>query len=350
MLILDTISKETIWGSDRLLPYGGDPAVKRLGSLYTVSAQEPMSSTVLNGPFQGQTLRRVYREQPGLFGCPEYREFPLLIGFVDAADDLSLQVHPDDALAREAEGKETGKNESWIFLEAPTSGSIVNGCRAGSMEEVRDAVREGRWDDIIGRLPVRRGDYVWVEAGTLHALTAGSLVYEIQQATDVTYRFYDYGRIGPDGKGRPLQLEKAMRALKPAEKSRAVAFPRDGTELREPCYTLRWLTLDSKSAGKEYPNEAGGPMKNAGGSMAGIADVPAAVPASEAAAHGPAGYDSQPTSEYRNRSARFACLTLLSGELRTPDGPVRRGQSLILSPGETLAFAGVAEAVAASPV
>ncbi len=232
MLLLDTVNKTTIWGGTRLQKFGADPLNTRVGSLYTVAGNEELTCTVLNGEFIGMTLHEVYAADPARFGCPQFPVFPLLIGLVDAAQDLSIQVHPGDAYARERLGAPFGKTESWVFLSPPASGSIVCGCACESREDLAAKVREGAVESVLGRLPVRKGDYVFVETGTLHALTAGCLVYEIQQSTDVTFRFYDYNRV----EAPPCPTSRTATTRSPTTARAARRFPvplsTSGTSLR----------------------------------------------------------------------------------------------------------------------
>lgn len=298
MLILSTVSKATIWGSDRLYAFGGDSSIPTLGQLYTAAGNEELSSTVLSGEFAGKTLFEVYRDHRSLFGYDKYEEFPLLIGFVDAKENLSIQIHPHDAYARQHEGKHFGKNESWLFLEAPTAGAIINGCQCSTMDEVNAKIAAGQWDGIIDHLSVKQNDYVYVQSGTLHALTAGSLVYEIQQSTDITYRFYDYDRVDAQGNKRPLQLEKAVAVIDPDKRSESVPC-RKGECYQHPYYTVEVL------------------------------DVQDAI---------------------CNDSATFCVVTLLDGEITVGGDTVKKGSSMILFPGEKIEGKGSASIVAARPL
>ena len=297
MLLLEPISVETIWGSDRLRPFGADPSSQSIGQMYTVAAQESYSNKIVNGDYQGQTLRQVFQDQWSLFGYPKSRTFPLLIGFVDANDDLSIQVHPTDSFARAHEQKEYGKNESWFFLKAPESGVIYDGVRCDSPEEFRQRAEAGTVMEVVDTLAVHPGDYVYVEAGTVHALRSGSLVYEIQQATDLTYRLYDYNRVDSQGRPRPLHLEKALSVADISKKSTAVPME-SHREYTEPCYSLQRLSL---------------------------------------------------AGAYTNPLDVFVCVTLLQGELVCGGLPVRQGMSMILFPGETASFTGSAEGMIARP-
>lgn len=297
MLILSTISKSTIWGSDRLYPFGGDRSMPTLGQLYTAAGNEELSSIILSGEYAGQPLHRVYSEHPELFGYDKYEGFPLLIGFVDANQNLSIQIHPHDEYARSVENKPFGKNESWLFLQAPQEGSIINGCKCADMDEVHQKIADGDWDGIIDRLPVKQNDYVYVQSGTLHALTAGSLVYEIQQSTDITYRFWDYDRVDANGEKRPLQLEKALHVIDVEKKSQSIPCQKNEPHVH-PYYSVE---------------------------VRGISE------------------------SLTNPQPVFCVVTLVEGSITVDGCTVSMGSSLILSPGETIRFEGCAGAVLAWP-
>lgn len=298
MLLLSTVSKATIWGGTRLYPFGGDASMPSLGQLYTAAGNKALSSTVLGGPFAGQSLYQVYQQHRELFGYDKYEGFPLLIGFVDARENLSIQIHPHDEYARTVEGMPFGKNESWLFLEAPDSGSIINGCPCDSRAQVERKIAQGDWLGIMGRLPVKPGDYVYVQSGTLHALTAGSLVYEIQQSTDITYRFWDYDRVDAQGCKRPLQLDKALDVIDPAKRSESLPCEKNRT-YQHPYYHVT-------------VTEAQGSLRNDGDT--------------------------------------FCVVTLLDGAVTLEGQTVQKGSSLILLPHEDIRFGGQATVVVARPV
>lgn len=298
MLVLDTLNKTAIWGGTRLQKFGSDPLNPHVGSLYTVAGNEELTCTVLNGEFIGLTLHEVYRDNRALFGYDKYEPFPLLIGFVDASDDLSIQLHPSDEYARAHENAPFGKTESWYFLGAPASGSIANGCLCGSVEELRERIAQGKWDEVIDDLPVQQGQYVFVETGTLHALRAGSLVYEIQQSTDVTYRFYDYDRVDKNGNKRPLQLEKALENIDVHKKSAAIPYEED-RDYDERYYSTRKAHIQGA---------------------------------------------------YVNEHDTFVTVTLLSGQMIADGVPATAGMSLIVLPHERIEFAGGADVMIARPL
>ena len=218
--------------------------MNNIGQLYTVQCRKEKSNRILNGPWTGKGLYDYYQSRKQTLGLA-YDEYPLLIALVDAKEDLSVQVHPDDQCAAWLEQSPFGKTESWYFLEEPDCGKIVDGCLCRDKDELEQLAGEGRFPEIIDHLPVRKGDYVFVDAGTLHALGGGSLVYEIQENVDFTYRFYDYGRRDSQGNGRPLHLDKAVEAVKPGLKSAVRLYSGEITERK-----YRTLLLE----GTEFEN------------------------------------------------------------------------------------------------
>lgn len=214
MYILEPIFHETLWGGNRLNQYVKGN-IKKLGHLYLVNGHKNMSNKILNGIYKGKRLSEVFDYQKKNWNLDMYKEFPLTIALVDASEHLSIQVHPDDLAAEKLEGEKIGKTESWLFLEAPLSGWIYNGCSCKTKKEIEKAVGQGKMEEITRHFPVMKSDYVCVKAGTLHAMTAGSLVYEIEYGSDFTYRFYDYGRKNEQGKQRELHIDKAIHAIKP---------------------------------------------------------------------------------------------------------------------------------------
>ena len=215
-LELDRYLSPRLWGGDRLVsflnlsePAGDEP----LGEAWTVYS----GNRILNGPLQGKTLADVTAELGAeLIGsAPSERygnTFPLLAKFIDAADKLSIQVHPDDAYAREHEADSGhGKSEAWLILEAAPDAHIIWGFKDDlTPDEVKAAAKEERLEPHLNFVPVKAGDVVYNPAGTVHAIGAGIFLFEIQQASDLTYRLYDYGRKDSSGKPRELHLDKAL--------------------------------------------------------------------------------------------------------------------------------------------
>ncbi|HNW87593.1 MAG TPA: class I mannose-6-phosphate isomerase [Candidatus Limiplasma sp.] len=203
------IERPALWGGTLLreyfrYPWFGD----QIGQSWSFSGLPGESNQIANGIFCGQTLHELWISHPELFQS-RLKAFPVIISLVAPMDDLSIQIHPNAKAARAA-GYASGKNEAWYFLEAAEGGDIVYGQTAENERELRKLVAEERWDELVCHLPVQQGDFVYLPAGILHALRKGSIVYEIQQATDVTYRFYDYHRKDARGQERPLHLEQAI--------------------------------------------------------------------------------------------------------------------------------------------
>ncbi len=214
LLFTKPIPRPAIWGGTLLREYFHYPDFPEgIGQSWSFSAQEGngKSNVIVGGPFDGKTLLTVWQQSPELFQS-RWNRFPVIISLVAPEDDLSIQIHPNDAIAAEA-GYSSGKNEAWYFLEAQEGASIVYGQRTKNLAQLRQLIMQDRWQDIIEYMPVRQGDFVYLPAGMLHALKKGSVVYEIQQATDVTYRFFDYHRKDAQGQERPLQLEQAIHCV-----------------------------------------------------------------------------------------------------------------------------------------
>ena len=199
------IARTAIWGGNRLATeFGYSNMTDHIGQCWAFSCQEGNESP-LEG---GSTLGDLWRGHPEFFNS-RYERFPFIISLVAPVDDLSIQIHPNDAIAK-LHGYPSGKNEAWVFLKAPHCGSIVYGQHTRNEKELREAIASDEWERIIAHLPVKKDDFVYVPAGMLHALSAGCVAYEIQQATDVTYRFYDYHRKDAAGNERPLHMQEAV--------------------------------------------------------------------------------------------------------------------------------------------
>lgn len=173
------------------------------------------SCTVANGRLRGQSLGELLRIYGGSLvgaGHDPASGFPLLAKFIDASDWLSIQVHPDDQQARELEGEPRGKTEAWLVLAAEPGAQLVIGVQPGTKRaQLAEAINAGELEALLAYADVQAGDVLYLPAGTIHALGPGILIYEIQQASDSTYRLYDWGRLGLDGQPRELHIEKSLR-------------------------------------------------------------------------------------------------------------------------------------------
>ncbi len=234
-----------LWGGRRLeTDYGYDLPDGPVGECWAISAHPHGDCKVVGGVWDGWRLSELWNEHRELFGDEEGDEFPLLVKILDAQDDLSIQVHPDDAYAHEHENGSLGKRECWYILDAKEGDRIVVGQRAKSREEFAQLVEEGRWDDLLNRVPIQTGDFFQVEPGTVHAILGGTLVLETQESSDVTYRVYDFDRRQPDGSLRELHMEQSLDVIDfgmKAPESGAVTEPEiDGvtTLVTTPSYTV----------------------------------------------------------------------------------------------------------------
>lgn len=228
ILFLEGKFREKIWGGKRLREiYSYDIPSDKTGEYWAISDMGDMSSVITNGEFKGKSLEEVYQKHKDLFGNPKEATFPLLVKIIDANTDLSIQVHPDDVMAKELENSR-GKTECWYILnEEPAS--IIYGLKVDDKNEAIKLIDERKWDELLREVPARKGDFFFVEAGTVHAIKKGSLILEIQQASDITYRLYDYDRKDDNGKLRDLHLEESKKAIKINENKEEIEeFEREG--------------------------------------------------------------------------------------------------------------------------
>lgn len=211
VLFLSTEFKYRLWGGSRLEQiYNQKLPFDKTGEAWCISAHPNGPSKVLNGDHQGKTLTELYKTNRELFGNIVSDVFPLLIKIIDANDDLSVQVHPDDLLAKKYQS--LGKTECWYILDASEDAYIIFGHKALTKDEFIDYVNRGKWDELLYKVPVKKGDFFYIPAGILHALGKGILVLETQQSSDITYRLYDYDRIDINGTKRELHLEAGIEA------------------------------------------------------------------------------------------------------------------------------------------
>jgi len=215
-LFLEPVFKERIWGGTKLNElFGYDIPYPNTGECWAVSAHPNGQSVVRGGVYHGMALDELWTRHRDLFCDPGDEvavdsPFPLLIKILDASDDLSVQVHPNDEYAAAHENGELGKTECWYVLDAEPDAEIIFGHRAQTREQFEALVRSGEWSDLLTSVKVRPGEFFYVPSGTLHALGKGIVVLETQQSSDTTYRVYDYERVGADGKLRELHLDKAI--------------------------------------------------------------------------------------------------------------------------------------------
>lgn len=219
IIFLEPVFKQMIWGGDRLgkdwhyqIP-GNDT-----GECWAVSAHPNGDCRIQNGAYKGWYLSALWREHQELFGNRNTDRFPLLVKMIDAKENLSIQVHPDDTYAKIHENGSLGKTECWYILDASKDATLVIGHNAKTQEELKDMIYHGKWKEFIREVPVSVGDFIQIDPGTVHAIKGGIMLLETQQNSDITYRVYDYDRLS-NGKPRELHIDKSIDVITVPAKS-----------------------------------------------------------------------------------------------------------------------------------
>ena len=219
MYKFEPLLKQTLWGGDKIIPFKHlNTKMEQVGESWEISGVKDNETIVANGPEKGKTLNLLVREQKGkLVGNENYErfgnEFPLLIKFIDARQDLSIQVHPTDEVAHR-QGKSRGKTEMWYALDSDTGAQLYNGLKQQiTPEQYKAMVENDTITDALARYEVHEGDVFFIPAGRIHAIGAGCFVAEIQQTSDVTYRIYDFKRKDKNGNYRELHTKEAAESI-----------------------------------------------------------------------------------------------------------------------------------------
>ena len=234
--LLRPAAKDYLWGGTRLnddfnLGLNANPLAEAW-----VCSCHPDGESLIAGT--GETLSEVLKKNPDFLGTHAASladgKMPVLIKFIDAKKDLSVQVHPDDEYAEKHEGQ-LGKTEMWYVLDARPGAELIYGFRRRvTPNEVRKAISDGTLNDLLNHVPVHQNDVFFIEAGTVHAIGAGCLIAEIQESSNLTYRLYDYDRTDKDGRKRPLHIDKALdvadlrSSVSPRQPMRVLKY-KDGT-------------------------------------------------------------------------------------------------------------------------
>ena len=251
--------KDYLWGGTRLRDeYGKECDFDKVAESWELSCHKDGPSVVADGEDKGLTLRE-YIEKHGrqVLGsdCDAFDDFPILIKLIDAKDNLSVQVHPDNDYAQRVEG-EYGKTEMWYVVDCDEGAELLYGFKHEiSKEEFAERIENNTLLEVTNNVPVHKGDVFFIKAGTLHAIGKGILIAEIQQNSNTTYRIYDYGRVGKDGKPRELHVEKAKDVTKLAPAEQYPASPvekHDGydSKLMASCdyFTTYVMNIDGEAA------------------------------------------------------------------------------------------------------
>src|SRR5690625_5158717 len=211
-IFLEPVFKERIWGGTKLRSlFNYNIPSKQIGEAWVIAAHPNGSCTIKNGPYKGRNLTDIWEECPELFGEKDTgKQFPLLVKILDAADYLSVQVHPDDEDARKMAGEQFGKTECWYVLDCEEGAEIIFGHHALSKEQFIEMVEKKEWDRLLKRQSVKKGDFIYVPSGTIHAIGKGIVLLETQQNSDITYRVYDFDRKDKNGDMRELHINSAI--------------------------------------------------------------------------------------------------------------------------------------------
>lgn len=196
-IFLNPEVKNLIWGSEQ----------------WGISAHPNGDDFILNKEYKGLRLSDLWKNHPELFGNTKGDRFPLLTKIIDAKKDLSIQVHPDDEYAAKNENGSLGKTECWYIMDCEPGTKIVIGHNAKNSSEVKSMIENHEWNSFIREVPVHKGDFFFIEPGTVHAIKGGTVILETQQSSDITYRVYDYDRL-QDGKKRPLHVKQSIDVIK----------------------------------------------------------------------------------------------------------------------------------------
>ena len=219
ILYIEPVFKQMIWGGEKLgSEWNYAVPGEKTGECWGIAAHPNGDCVIHGGSYGGKTLSQLWTEHPELFGNVDSKVFPLLVKIIDARQDLSIQVHPDNAYAEVNEQGSLGKAECWYILEAEEESGLVIGHNAQNKEELINMIRDGKWSEFIREIPIKKGDFIQIDPGTIHAIKGGVLLIETQQNSDITYRVYDYDRLS-EGKPRELHIEKSMDVITVPAKS-----------------------------------------------------------------------------------------------------------------------------------
>ena len=228
----EPIYQSYVWGGQKIIShFQREVSLERVAESWEIADREEGMSIVMNGPFKGKTLHQlVYEEGEALLGQGQtFERFPLLIKIIDAKENLSIQVHPDEASALSLGGEP--KSEMWVMLD---DGEVYAGLKPSVNEEqFKRAIQEKKTEELLEKFELKKGDVIYIPGGRVHAICAGSLIYEVQQNSNTTYRLYDWGR------DRPLHLREGFVAIRWDDQGPAkVAHRRLSSDLHHQLLTL----------------------------------------------------------------------------------------------------------------
>lgn len=259
-LKLKQVTKQIIWGGTRLSgEYGLGNAGENIAEAWQLTCREDGVNTICGGKYDGKTLAEYIDEHKEAVGTKwDGGRFPLLIKLIDAEKDLSIQVHPDDEYAA-AHTTDFGKTEMWYIVDAKPGAKIIYGLNGEyTTEELRAAIANGTLEKMMNYVPVHAGEAYFIPSGLVHAIGEGILIAEIQQNSNITYRVYDYNRVGADGKLRPLHINDALAVIASTDPSHVKSEPSDDATVISKCkyFTVNKYDLESSAQTVEVGAES----------------------------------------------------------------------------------------------
>ncbi len=259
-LKLKQVTKQIIWGGTRLSgEYGLGNAGENIAEAWQLTCREDGVNTVCGGKYDGKTLAEYIEEHKESVGTKwDGGRFPLLIKLIDAEKDLSIQVHPDDEYAA-AHTTDFGKTEMWYIVDAKPGAKIIYGLNGEyTTEELRAAIANGTLEKMMNYVPVHAGEAYFIPSGLVHAIGEGILIAEIQQNSNITYRVYDYNRVGADGKLRPLHIDDALAVIASTDPAHVKSELSDDATVISKCkyFTVNKYDLESSAQSVEVGAES----------------------------------------------------------------------------------------------
>ncbi|MGL5617737.1 MAG: type I phosphomannose isomerase catalytic subunit [Metamycoplasmataceae bacterium] len=228
-----------LWGGNKLRDFGYK-GNEKIGEGLMISALEGKESIVSFGLFKNQKLSDVFENNRNLFGNFQGK-YPLLTKIIDANDNLSVQVHPDNDYANKKFNK-LGKTECWYILDCLPNTKLIYGSIEKDIKKIAEYIKTNSWDKFLKYEEVNKGDVVFVPAGTIHAITKGILTYEIQQSSDLTFRLYDYNRLESDGRPRELHIKDSLNTIKVNDNLK-IEQSKDGVIIDSDVFKLKRETI-----------------------------------------------------------------------------------------------------------
>jgi mannose-6-phosphate isomerase len=261
-LLFQPLYQDRVWGGRALEKALGRtlPAGRVIGESWEIVDRPEAQSVVASGPYVGHTLRELVERETSAIMGPGWdprRPFPILVKWLDCQERLSLQVHPPARVAAELHGEP--KTENWFVADAKPDASLIVGLKRGVTRAAFErALADNSLEPLVHRFPVRAGDSILVESGRIHAIDAGNLILEIQQNSDTTYRVYDWGRVGLDGKPRQLHVAQSLRSIDFNDFEPSALRASRGDAVLADCAEFRIRRMERK-AGETFPLLEGAP-------------------------------------------------------------------------------------------